>query len=56
MKKDVWNITVLQENTYRVVFDRKVTKEEAMQLYDDQEHTEVLDWWEGDPLEIAEVY
>lgn len=43
MKRDVWDLDVKVEARYRVCFDRSVTLEEAIEMFNDGEYEDVID-------------
>ena len=42
-KKDVWNLTVEVLANYHVCFDRQVTKQEAIELFNSRDYEDVID-------------
>lgn len=43
MKKSTWNIRVLQEVTLKIIFDKEVSEEEAIELYESNNFEDIYD-------------
>lgn len=55
MKKDVWDITVLEEITLRVCFDEELSKEDAISTFLDEEYSDIIDERDSKILEVKDA-
>lgn len=55
MKKQAWNIRIIQEVTLVVDFEREVTKEEALVLFDLDKYDDIIDERDHETLDVIKA-
>ena len=51
----MWIIEVHESRTYKVIFDKDVTENEAEELFSREEYADILDEYPNEILEVIEI-
>lgn len=55
MKKSIWTIECAIKKTFKVAFDGNVSREEAMELFENDQYDDIIDEDENNINEVIEV-